>query len=290
MRRPNRRLCNRRCPAGKAWRIPHWCWRSVKKIRASYLFSAYSCSILILLHLFTYSVRTLTCHARLNCSTKNTNHDAVIILQGRVLLTVKNRTDVTLRGNGGATLRMWRDDYNNASLYKHSEGRHGIALFGSRNILVDGMVVTETGGDGVYISNIMGQLGTPSVNITITNCNMHHNYRQALSTEHTHTYIYMGTRTRTWTRTRTIHTHSRTHTHVRTHTRTHSFSLNIMLTSIVAVQLFLQNECNFSHIRGWTCNIPRDLILTLTMTLTLTLTLTLILKGMQFQSYQWMDL
>lgn len=49
VQRPNRRLCNRRCPAGKAWRIPHWCWRSVKKIRASYLFSAYSCSILTLL-------------------------------------------------------------------------------------------------------------------------------------------------------------------------------------------------------------------------------------------------
>ena len=43
--------------------------------------------------------------------------------EGHILLTVKNRTNVTVRGNGGATIRMWRDDYNNASWYKHSEGQ-----------------------------------------------------------------------------------------------------------------------------------------------------------------------
>ena len=60
-------------------------------------------------------------------------------------------------------------------------GRHGIALFGSRNIVLDGLTVTETGGDGVYVSNILGHVGTPNVNVTITNCNLHHNYRNAIS-------------------------------------------------------------------------------------------------------------
>ena len=88
----------------------------------------------------------------------------------RQLFTVKNRSDVTIRGGHGATFRMWRHDYANATLYNHSEARHGIALYGSRNIRLEGMTVTETGGDGVYISNILGKLGTPNYNITMCVC------------------------------------------------------------------------------------------------------------------------
>jgi hypothetical protein len=65
--------------------------------------------------------------------------------------------------------------------YNHSEGRHGIALFGSRNILLDGLTVTETGGDGVYISNPYSNVAIPCSNVTISNCNLTGNYRNAIS-------------------------------------------------------------------------------------------------------------
>lgn len=100
---------------------------------------------------------------------------------GILLFRIQNRTNVTVLGHGGAVFRMWREDYGNPALYNHSEGRHGIAIYGSRNILLDGLTVTETGGDGVYLSNILGDLGTPNHNITVSRCNLTSNYRNAMS-------------------------------------------------------------------------------------------------------------
>ena len=100
---------------------------------------------------------------------------------GTILFKIQNRSDVTVRGHGGATFRMWREDYGNPKLYSHSEGRHGVAIYGSHNVLLDGLTVTETGGDGVYVSNILGQLGTPNRNVSILNCNLTGNYRNAIS-------------------------------------------------------------------------------------------------------------
>ena len=101
--------------------------------------------------------------------------------QGTRLFTIQNRSGITVLGNGGATFRMWRGDYGNAELYTHSEGRHGVAVYGSRDVTLRGLTVTETGGDGVYISNILGQPGTPNRNISILNCNLTGNYRNAIS-------------------------------------------------------------------------------------------------------------
>jgi hypothetical protein len=100
---------------------------------------------------------------------------------GMLLFRIQNRSGVTVRGNGGATFRMWREDYGNPKLYNHSEGRHGVAIYGSRNIVLDGLTVTETGGDGVYVSNILGQVGTPNRNVSVLNCNLTGNYRNAMS-------------------------------------------------------------------------------------------------------------
>ena len=49
----------------------------------------------------------------------------------------------------GATLKMWRQDYNDPSLYAHSEGRHAIAVLGAQDVSIRGLVVSESGGDGV---------------------------------------------------------------------------------------------------------------------------------------------
>jgi hypothetical protein len=94
---------------------------------------------------------------------------------------------VTIYGPG-ATLRMWRADYNDSSRYKHSEGRHAIALRGASNVTIAGLLgqpltVTESGGDGTYIAHDMGALPTVNdcVNITIQSVNYVRNYRQGIS-------------------------------------------------------------------------------------------------------------
>ena len=106
---------------------------------------------------------------------------------GAVLLTVRNVSGVTIYGPG-ATLRMWRADYNDSSRYKHSEGRHAIALRGVSNVTIAGslgqpLTVTESGGDGTYIAHDMDAL--PIVNdcrnITIQSVNYVRNYRQGIS-------------------------------------------------------------------------------------------------------------
>ena len=81
----------------------------------------------------------------------------------------------------GAQFRMRRRDYGNATLYNHSEARHGIAVYGSSGVLLDGLTVTETGGDGVYLSNILGDEGTPNRDVLLSRMNLTGNYRNAVS-------------------------------------------------------------------------------------------------------------
>ena len=74
---------------------------------------------------------------------------------GSHLFEMSNVSDVTLSGYG-ATLQMWKEDYNDPSKYKHSEWRHGIDISSSHNILVEGVTVTQTGGDGINIGGDQG--------------------------------------------------------------------------------------------------------------------------------------
>ncbi len=67
------------------------------------------------------------------------------------LLLGQNVENVSLIGKRGATLRMQRDDYANPQLYKKAEWRHGISFIDSKNIVLRGLTVKETGGDGLYL-------------------------------------------------------------------------------------------------------------------------------------------
>lgn len=106
---------------------------------------------------------------------------------GAVLLTLRNVSGATIYGPG-ATLRMWRADYNDSSRYRHSEGRHAIALHGASDVQIGGLLdqpltVAESGGDGTYIAHDMDAL--PVVNdcrnISIQAVNYVRNYRQGIS-------------------------------------------------------------------------------------------------------------
>jgi hypothetical protein len=65
------------------------------------------------------------------------------------LFTAVDVENLTIRGYG-ATLRMWKSDYQKPP-YKKAEWRMGIAIRGCRNVLIEGVRVESSGGDGFYV-------------------------------------------------------------------------------------------------------------------------------------------
>ncbi len=89
------------------------------------------------------------------------------------LLTASHVTNISLLGEGNATLAMWRSDYANRSMYTHSEGRAALMLHSVHNLRVDNLQVSHSGGDGLYLADIY--------TAHITNVRSLWNYRQGMS-------------------------------------------------------------------------------------------------------------
>ena len=87
---------------------------------------------------------------------------------------VKN---VTLSGEG-ATLRMWKADYQ-AAPYRKSEWRHALAFYACENVTVRGLTVADSGGDGIYLG--AGSHGLPCKNVTLQNLRCVNHHRQGIS-------------------------------------------------------------------------------------------------------------
>jgi hypothetical protein len=65
--------------------------------------------------------------------------------------------NASIVGVGGlATLRMWREDYNDSRAYNHSQHRHGIAILNAADVTVRDLNVSLSGGDGVYVAGLVG--------------------------------------------------------------------------------------------------------------------------------------
>ena len=62
-----------------------------------------------------------------------------------LVIAVAPVSDIRIVGYN-ATLRMWREDYANASKYAIIDGRHGIFLGGVDHVTILGLTVLETGG------------------------------------------------------------------------------------------------------------------------------------------------
>lgn len=94
------------------------------------------------------------------------------------LFTGREVTNIALIGEGEATLRMRRADYDNPAIYQKAEWRHGIALWDCREVVIRGFTVTETGGDGLYL----GASATGyNKNILVEDMRFDANYRQGIS-------------------------------------------------------------------------------------------------------------
>ena len=66
------------------------------------------------------------------------------------LLLIQKVSNFTLSAYG-ARFKMWREDYNDSKHYKPSGDRHGIMIAGASNVLVEGVTVDGSGGDGIII-------------------------------------------------------------------------------------------------------------------------------------------
>ena len=87
------------------------------------------------------------------------------------LLELPRCTNVTIRGGAGSRLRMWKADYQGPD-YKHGEWRYALRIHHAENVLVEGLTIVESGGDGI---------GVTGKDITIRNCVCDRNHRQGMS-------------------------------------------------------------------------------------------------------------
>lgn len=87
------------------------------------------------------------------------------------------KENITLSGYG-ATLRMRRDDYDSAA-YERAEWRHVLSFKSCTNVKVYGLVLAESGGDGIYLGTSRDSIPNTDVHIKDVICDR--NYRQGIS-------------------------------------------------------------------------------------------------------------
>eukprot|EP01044_Picomonas_judraskeda_P009084 COSAG03_NODE_1082_length_4861_cov_8.532129_2_plen_308_part_00 len=99
-----------------------------------------------------------------------------------MLVTVRGASNVSLRGDpSGAPgeLRMCKQEYlstdpaTGAPLYKHSEWRHALGIYGSSDVHVAHLLIAWAGGDGIYVDGVTSG--------TITSVHVNESYRNAVS-------------------------------------------------------------------------------------------------------------
>jgi hypothetical protein len=93
------------------------------------------------------------------------------------VFTATDASNLTIRGYG-ATIRMWKHDYQNPP-YKKGEWRMGVSLRGVRHVLIEGLRVESSGGDGFYIDGSKTHLW--SQDVTLRDCIADDNHRQGIS-------------------------------------------------------------------------------------------------------------
>ena len=101
------------------------------------------------------------------------------------LFDLRDVDDVTIRGAGatpsGSRLTMHKEDY---ASYERSQHRHGIAIRGSHNITVEGLIVERSGGDGIYVCDSIDRTKADrlwSGNVVLRDIVSRENWRQGVS-------------------------------------------------------------------------------------------------------------
>jgi len=97
---------------------------------------------------------------------------------GDCLFFAASKKNITLIGPG-ATLRMWKEDYDDKTQYKHAEWRHVLSFMSCTGVRVEGLTLADSGGDGIYLG--VAQKGVPCSDVVIRNVSCVNNYRQGIS-------------------------------------------------------------------------------------------------------------
>ncbi|MBP5640535.1 MAG: right-handed parallel beta-helix repeat-containing protein [Victivallales bacterium] len=97
------------------------------------------------------------------------------------LITIEGQNNVTIVGIGEkGVLRMWKCDYQQAP-YRKAEWRHTVRILSSDNVTVKNMLMTDSGGDGVYVSASNSSPEKHPRNIKILDCICDRHHRQGIS-------------------------------------------------------------------------------------------------------------
>ena len=93
-------------------------------------------------------------------------------------LALDGLENVRLHGYG-AEIRMRKQDYQDARRYGRSEWRHGIVVRDCRKVVIEGVTVRSSGGDGLYIGTLKPD--GYSADIVVRDCVFDDNHRQGIS-------------------------------------------------------------------------------------------------------------
>jgi hypothetical protein len=118
--------------------------------------------------------------------------DQELILEKGVVLQAKRgefkaRNDSLLNASGkrniritgpGATLRMWRQDYDHPP-YQKAEWRHALNIRSCTGVVITGLTILESGGDGIYLG--VSPEGGTNTDVEIRDVVCDRNYRQGIS-------------------------------------------------------------------------------------------------------------
>ena len=96
---------------------------------------------------------------------------------GDSLLTAQGVDNIVIRGYG-ATLRMRKTDYM-AAPYPKAEWRMGLSLRGCANVVIEGLRIESSGGDGIYVDG--GSDRRFSKDVVIRDVTSFDNHRQGIS-------------------------------------------------------------------------------------------------------------
>ena len=97
---------------------------------------------------------------------------------GDSLFTAVLKKNITLTGPG-ATLKMWKQDYDDRKQYSHAEWRHVLNLHSCAHVQIAGLTLADSGGDGIYLG--VAQQGVPCSDVVIRDVACVNNYRQGIS-------------------------------------------------------------------------------------------------------------
>ncbi len=98
---------------------------------------------------------------------------------GEFMFKASGKSNITMLGKGKAVIQMRKSDYQNPKLYRHSEWRHMIGLYGVSNVRIANLELRESGGDGIYLGTTTQQKYCKDV--TLENLVIDGHHRQGIS-------------------------------------------------------------------------------------------------------------